>query len=176
MKSCCTSCTSGHTEKSDELKQLVAVYIQDMVQKSEPKSYTKLNRMMTRHLEQKTREKQVSTRDRRLADKPTTGERNMRLHSCRSMHGLLEKGKGGTKGQRSPPPSRRKSNDTDDIKRRCSDSDGKQTGTGPSEASRIVSHFNGESVTQIRHVFTGIFLNASTRIACSFIPKGKSRR
>ena len=55
--------TFKQLEKSDQLKQLVAMYIQDTDQKIEPKSYTKLKRVVTRHLEQKTREKHFSTRD-----------------------------------------------------------------------------------------------------------------
>ena len=43
-------------ETSDQIRQLVAMYIQDTVQTSAPKSYTKLKSMVTRRLEQKTRE------------------------------------------------------------------------------------------------------------------------
>ena len=50
-------------EKSDQFKQLVALYIQDTVRKSEPKSNTKLKRMVTRHLEPKIRGKPFSARD-----------------------------------------------------------------------------------------------------------------
>ena len=40
------------------------LYIHDTVRKSEPKNCTKWKRMVTRHLEQKTREKTFATRDR----------------------------------------------------------------------------------------------------------------
>ena len=40
-------------EESDLLKHLVPLHIQDTVRKSEPKSYTELKRMVSRHLEHK---------------------------------------------------------------------------------------------------------------------------
>ena len=57
-------------EQSDQLKLLVTMYILDMVQKPEPKSYTKLKRMVTRYPEQNIRALHFSTRDR-LGDKPS---------------------------------------------------------------------------------------------------------
>ena len=54
----------GQLGKSDPVIQLVALYFQDTVQKSEPKRYTKLNRMVTRHSEQQIRNTQFSSRDR----------------------------------------------------------------------------------------------------------------
>ena len=58
-------------EKSDPLKELVALYIQDTVRKFIPKSYAKLKIMVTRHLQPKGREKDFSTRDR-LGETPDT--------------------------------------------------------------------------------------------------------
>ena len=46
-----------------------------------------------------------------------------------------KKGKGDNNRQRGPPPSRRTSSDTGDMKRKSTDTDGKQTGTRPPEAT-----------------------------------------
>ena len=50
--------------KTEQLQQLVALYIQDTVQKPEPRRYSMLQTMVTRYLEPKVREKHVSSRDR----------------------------------------------------------------------------------------------------------------
>ena len=58
-------------EESDLLKHLVALHIQDTVRKSEPKSFTELKRMVSRHLEHKILENHFCIRDR-LGEKPYT--------------------------------------------------------------------------------------------------------
>ena len=122
-----------------------------------PKSYTTLKRMATRHLEQQTREKHVSTRDRlgetqntvvlavegkrkrrkkkKIAIKVSTKGQCSRGHACCFKHDPTEKGISGSKKQRIVSPGRRKSSDRDDITRKSSVTDGEQRGTSPSEAS-----------------------------------------
>ena len=51
---------------------MVSLYIQDIVQKGEPRDHTRLSNIAVRYLEQKTRQKHLSSRDRQL-EKPASG-------------------------------------------------------------------------------------------------------
>ena len=51
---------------------MVSLYIQDIVQKGEPRDHTRLSNIAVRCLEQRIREKHVSSRDRQL-EKPASG-------------------------------------------------------------------------------------------------------
>ena len=53
-------------QQSEQVKPLLSPYIQDAVQKGEPKNYTRLKNMVVRYLEQQTREKHFSYRERQL--------------------------------------------------------------------------------------------------------------
>ena len=52
-------------EKCDQIQNALQLYIQDHVQRGEPKSYTKLRKMVRNHLDQKTRERHIQQRERR---------------------------------------------------------------------------------------------------------------
>ena len=50
--------------KNEQHKQHVALYIEDTVEKVEPRSYSRLKRVVTGYLEHKIRETDVHSRDR----------------------------------------------------------------------------------------------------------------
>ena len=80
-----------HLEIAEQLKHEVALFIQDTLQKAEPRGCSKMQRLVTRYVEQKTREKYFSSRDRlnqktnpvvpAFKDKGAGNRRNRRLQS-----------------------------------------------------------------------------------------------
>ena len=129
-------------ENSDQLRQRVALNIQDTVRTSEPKSYTKLRK--------RTRQTYFSSRDR-LGDKPypvvpdkEQGDCNAwvskghcsRGQACSFKPCQAKRRKGRNNRQRSPSPSpTRKSSDTDDTGRKFRDTGDEQKGTSSSGAT-----------------------------------------
>ena len=91
MKRSWRMCTSGSSKWSDQLKELLALYMTDTVHQAERRSYPELKRNATRYLVQKIREKQFSSLDR-LTDKP---------HPVVPTVDDTGKGKGKNKGDRS---------------------------------------------------------------------------
>ena len=52
-------------EKSEQLQNPLALYVQDHVQRGEPKSYAKLRNMVRNHLDHQTRERHIAQREKR---------------------------------------------------------------------------------------------------------------
>ena len=69
MKSYWGTCTAGSSRNLISSSSWSPCASRTRFKKSEPKSYTKLKRMVARHQERKSREKHFSTRDR-VAEKP----------------------------------------------------------------------------------------------------------